>query len=97
MLTPEEQAALHDAIAVHLDAIKLCFKPGAKVTLLVRSPHLPGDTVVVLTDDSIDEVIAELQKHAEEVKSEAVGKAQEEARKRRRGRHDFPFRRGGGR
>jgi hypothetical protein len=89
-LTPEQQAQLHDGIAPHLDAIKRFFGPGANVTLHVRSPHLPGDTTVVLTDDNIDDVIADLQRHADEIKSDTVTQAREEATRRRRGRHDFP-------
>jgi hypothetical protein len=79
-LTPEEQERLHDQLAPHLDAIRRHFKPGAKVTLLVRSPDQPGDTAVILTNDA---AIIELQKHAEEVKSDPVGKALEERRTRR--------------
>jgi hypothetical protein len=83
MLTPEEQERLHDRIAPHLDAIKRHFKAGAKITLLVRSPELPGDTSVILTDDDIEAAIAELQAKAVEVKGDAIGKALDERRARR--------------
>lgn len=52
---------LHFALADHLDKIKAYFKPGAKVTLLVRElGH--GDGGVLLSDDDPAAVIAEITK-----------------------------------
>lgn len=53
---------LHDALGDDLERIKRRFKPGAKVTLVVRQPELPGDTGVVIGDDDLDAAIAEIQK-----------------------------------
>lgn len=38
------------------------FKPGARLTLVVRNPGVPGDTGVLLTDDDLGAVIAEIEK-----------------------------------
>lgn len=53
---------LHDVLGDDLERIKRRFKPGAKVTLVIRQPGLPGDTGVVIGDDDLDAVIAEIQK-----------------------------------
>lgn len=53
---------LHDQLGLYLDGIKLLFKPGAKVTLVVRNPTSMGDAGVVIGDDDLDAAIDEIQK-----------------------------------
>ena len=53
---------LHFALETHLQRIERFFKPGAKLTLVVRNPSVPGDAGALLTDDDLDEVIAEIQR-----------------------------------
>lgn len=48
-------------ISEHMDAIVACFKPGVKITVLVRVPEHP-DRDFLMTDDDIDEVIAMAQR-----------------------------------
>lgn len=53
--------ARHDA-SVLLDRIQQLWNPGMKVTLLVRSPdHPDGTRDFLLTDDTLDAVIAALE------------------------------------
>ncbi len=54
---------LHADIGEHLDAIKTIFKPGAKVTLIVRNPSL-RDGDVLITDDTTKEAMAALRRLA---------------------------------
>ena len=61
-MTPAARAELHDRISVHLNRIAKVFKPGTKLTLVVRQPHLPGDTGVLLTNDDPEAAIAEIRK-----------------------------------
>ena len=51
-----------DEVAQHMDRILKCFKPGAKITVIVRSPQIPGDTDFILTSDDLDEVISAIQR-----------------------------------
>lgn len=53
--------ALHD----DLERIARRFKPGAKLTLVVRQPNVPGDAGVVIGDDDIELAIAELRRRQE--------------------------------
>jgi hypothetical protein len=53
--------ALEMGLAEALDRIKAMFKPGAKVTVVVRNPGY-GDAGVVIGDDDLDEVIAEIER-----------------------------------
>jgi hypothetical protein len=47
----------------HLGAIAALFKPGAKLTLLIRNDFGPGvDADVVITNDSLPEAIAGLKR-----------------------------------
>lgn len=47
------------AIAAHMDAIVALFKPGVKITVVVRTPsHPDGSRDLVMTDDIIDEAVA---------------------------------------
>jgi hypothetical protein len=48
-------------ISEHLGEIAALFKPGTKLTLLARQPHMPdGSQDMVLTDDTLDRAIAAL-------------------------------------
>jgi hypothetical protein len=51
-------------IAMHLDGMLEAFKPGVKITVLVRTPGLP-DRDFVMTDDTTDEAIDMLRRRAE--------------------------------
>lgn len=48
---------VRDEIAEHLDEIRLLFKPGVKITVLVRTPDYP-DRDFMLSDDDLGEVSA---------------------------------------
>jgi hypothetical protein len=62
-LTFAQKLALHDALGEHLVAVKRLFKPGSKVTLVVRNPRVADDEVVVIGDDKdYAAVIAEIEK-----------------------------------
>lgn len=71
-------AQLHHDLDGDLRRIAARFKPGAKLTLVVRSPNFPGDTGVVLTDDNLDLAIAEIRKLQGE---QAIERAMEAERK----------------
>lgn len=45
-----------------LNMIAALFRPGAKLTLVVRQPCVKGDAGLVLTNDTFPEVIAELER-----------------------------------
>lgn len=45
-----------DEIGVHMDEIVGLFKPGAKITVIVRFPGLP-DRDLIMSDDELEEVI----------------------------------------
>jgi hypothetical protein len=47
----------------HLERISHLFKPGAKLTILVRHPHIPdGDADVLLTDDTLTEAVEAIKR-----------------------------------
>jgi len=41
----------------YMDDILALFKPGAKITVVVRNPTVPGDTDFILTSDDLDEAV----------------------------------------
>ncbi len=52
---------ISEIVADHMDAILKLFKPGAKITVLVRSPaHPDGSRDFVLANDTIDAAISAL-------------------------------------
>lgn len=55
---------LHADLAEHLEQIQQLFRPGAKVTLVVRNPGY-GDAGVVIGDDDLDEAVKEIRKRQE--------------------------------
>ncbi len=58
---------LHFALETHLRQIERHFRPGAKVTLIVRNAGTSGDAGVLLTNDDLDEVIAEIERRRADV------------------------------
>jgi len=51
-----------EQVADHMDEILRFFKPGAKITVIVRRPEHPdGRQDFVLSNDTLDEAIAALQ------------------------------------
>lgn len=61
-LTQEQELALHDNLAVHLDGILSHFKPGAKVTVVIRNVGVVGDAGVVIGNDDLNEAISEIKR-----------------------------------
>jgi hypothetical protein len=55
---------VRDHIAWCLDRVKEAFKPGVKITILVRTPGLP-DRDFAMTDDTWEEAIGMLQRRSE--------------------------------
>lgn len=53
---------LHFALEACLRRVERLFKPGAKITLIVRNPDVPGDAGALLTNDDLDVVIEEIQR-----------------------------------
>lgn len=56
---------LHEDISRDMARIAKRFKPGAKLTLIVRNPTAdkePGSADVVLTDDEVSDAIAALRR-----------------------------------
>ncbi len=62
-------------VAGYMDRIIKLFKPGSKITVCVRSPHLPGDTDFILTDDDLTEVRAAIQRQQERHESRPASQA----------------------
>ena len=54
-------AAVQHRVADHMNAIHTYFKPGVKVTVIVRTPGFP-DRDFLMTADDIPELIALLQR-----------------------------------
>jgi hypothetical protein len=52
---------LHDVLSGHLNRIARLFVPGVKLTLVIRTPDVPGDTGIVIGNDDYDAAIAEIQ------------------------------------
>lgn len=51
-----------EEIGDHMDAILRLFKPGAKITVLVRTPDYPdGSRDMLMTSDDIENAIAALK------------------------------------
>lgn len=53
--------AVSQAVAGHMDKIVACFKPGVKITVLVRTPDFP-DRDFCMTDDTYPEIIEMLKR-----------------------------------
>lgn len=46
----------------HLNQISAFFKPGAKLTLLVRHPDIEGGADALLTNDTFPEIVAAIER-----------------------------------
>ena len=75
-LTAQEQERLRSDIVDHCVAIERLFKLGAKVTVIVRNPHVPGDADVLVTSDTLPEIVSAIQLRIEK---EAVEQAAQKA------------------
>lgn len=53
--------ATYETVSEHMDAILGCFKPGCKITVLVRTPGYP-DRDFMLTSDDPKEAIALIER-----------------------------------
>ena len=51
-MTPLERA--QDIVAGYLDEIRTVFKPGIKITVLVRTPNEPGRDFIMTDDTEAD-------------------------------------------
>lgn len=64
-MPPHPHTRVQDAseiIADHMDAILAQFKPGVKITVIIRHPATPdGSKDFIQTNDTIDDAIAALQ------------------------------------
>lgn len=56
---------LQEDLARDLTRVKRRFK-NARVTLVIRQPDVPGDSSIVMSDDDLDEAIAEIRKLIDE-------------------------------
>jgi hypothetical protein len=54
---------VQEMVAGHMDKIVAMFKPGVKITVLVRTPDLP-DRDFMMTDDDHAELIAMIERRA---------------------------------
>lgn len=54
---------LRDEVAGHMDEIVALFKPGVKITVVVRTPGFP-DRDMLMTDDDLAEVRAMIERRA---------------------------------
>ena len=65
-MTPEERRRIDDAaqrVQWHLDEIERLFKPGVKITLLVRTPsHPDGSRDFLMTNDRVGDAIAAIRR-----------------------------------
>lgn len=58
-MTPKLQNA-REEVSIHMNSILQCFKPGAKITVLVRNQTHEQD--FMMSNDTIDEAIALLER-----------------------------------
>jgi hypothetical protein len=61
-INEELRERLRSDIANHCTAIEDLFVAGAKVTVLVRNPAVPGDADVLVTNDTDDEILTAIQR-----------------------------------
>ena len=65
-MTPEERRRIDDTaqrVQWHLDEIERLFKPGVKITLLVRTPsHPDGGRDFLMTNDRVGDAIAAIRR-----------------------------------
>lgn len=56
---------MHDNVSFHLNRIAENFKGIPKITLIVRNPAVEGDADIVITNDTLDEAGAAIQRRKE--------------------------------
>jgi hypothetical protein len=66
---------LHNDISTHLSEIAALFTQPPKITIVIRTPWLP-DGGVLLTDDDLDEAIAEILRLKAKEPTTGVGAVQ---------------------
>jgi hypothetical protein len=54
-----------ESVSEYMDKILKLFRPGAKITVLVRSPQVPGDADFILTNDDLTEARKAIQRQQE--------------------------------
>lgn len=52
---------VQQVVSDHMDSIVRCFKPGVKITVLVRTPGFPGRDFMMTSDDH-SELIAMIER-----------------------------------
>lgn len=58
----EALAQTQSVVAGHMEKIVACFKPGVKITVLVRTPAFPGgERDFLMTDDDLGEAIKAIE------------------------------------
>lgn len=57
----QKLVAVQEQMSNHMDAILRLFKPGAKITVVVRNPGY-GDADVVIGSDDLDEAIRAIER-----------------------------------
>jgi pyoverdine/dityrosine biosynthesis protein Dit1 len=63
-MTPEQHRDLYQRISIHLARIQELFRPGAKITIIIRNPMVNDDDVL-LGDDNIELAITAIRRLAE--------------------------------
>jgi hypothetical protein len=53
---------LHLELGGHLDEIAKLFKPGVRLTLVVRNPEQGPEAGLVIGDDELDEAVEEIRR-----------------------------------
>ena len=66
---------LHNDISTHLSEISALFTEQPKITIVIRTPWLP-DGGVLLSDDDLDEAIAEIRRLQVKEPTTGVGAVQ---------------------
>jgi len=59
---------VQESVSDHMDEILALFKSGAKICVLVRTPHHP-DRDFMMTNDHLDELAAMIQRRKDALKS----------------------------
>lgn len=60
---PEDKLTItrvNEIVSTYMNNISAMFKPGNKITVVVRNPDIPGDTTFMLTNDDLGELVNDL-------------------------------------
>ena len=60
-MSARKLADVQERVSIHMDNILALFKPGAKVTVLVRRPDLPEQDFM-MTSDTLPEIVAMIER-----------------------------------